>query len=314
MPRFLNPRYDSSMRLMKTIRAQRYLFLMSLPFIAWLILFQYVPIWGWTIAFQKYKIGRSFFNQEWVGLRYFVEALTDSRFWLAFRNTLAMSSMGLVAGFIFPIAFALFLNEISQRHFKRAIQTVSYLPHFVSWVVVAGIVIKLLSTEGGAVNEVLLRLGLIKEPIPYMIKPELFWWIVTAAGVWKETGWQSIIYLAAISGINPELYEAAKVDGCGRFARMWHITLPGISSTIVVLFIIAFGHLTQIGFEKQLLLGNAFTTDYAEVIGLYVLKYGIGMGRFSFGTAVGVFNSVIAITLLVTANTIAKKVRDESLF
>ncbi len=293
---------------------QRYLFLMSMPFFLWLIVFKYIPIYGWITAFQDYKIWLSPWEQEWVGLKYFIEVLTDERFWRAFRNTIAMSTMGLVAGYTVPIIFALFLNEVRHKYFKRSIQTVSYLPHFVSWVVVASMFIKLLSSEGGAVNKVLISLGLLSEPVQFMAQPKLFWIIVTIASLWKELGWSTIIYLAAMAGINPQLYEAATMDGCGRFKKMWYITLPSIAPTIIILFILSFGKLTQIGFEKQLLLGNSIVMDYAEVIDLYVLKYGIGTMRYAFGTAVGVFNSLIAITLLVTANTILKKVRGESVY
>lgn len=292
---------------------QRYLLMLSVPFMLWIILFSYVPIWSWIMAFQNYKFGRGLFEQQWVGLRHFLDLVSDERFWLAFRNTVAMSSLGLIAGFIFPIAFALLLNEVKNKIFKRSIQTVSYLPHFVSWVVVAGIFIKMLSSDG-VVNDILVSLGILGEPVQFMAQPELFWWIVTIAGIWKGTGWNSIIYLAAISGIDPQLYDAAVVDGCSRLQKMRYVTLPGISSTIVILFIMAFGHLTQIGFEVQMLMGNAIVMDYAEVIDLYALKYGIGLARYSFGTAIGVFNSLIAIVLLVTANTISRKVRDESIF
>jgi putative aldouronate transport system permease protein len=293
---------------------QRYLYLMSIPFVIWIIIFQYVPIWGWLFAFQDYKLGRGVFEQEWVGLKHFVNVFTDARFWNAFRNTMAMSIMQIIARFTLPIILALFINEMYNGFYKRFVQTVSYLPHFVSWVVVAGIVIQMLSVENGVVNQILVGLGLIEEPIHFMTKPKLFWYISTGATAWKETGWASIIYLAAISGIDQDLYDAATVDGCGRFRKMWYVTLPGIMTTIVVLFIMAIGHLNQVGFQKQLLLGNPIVMDYAEVIQIYVLKYGIALGRYSFGTAVGVFNSVVSVILLVTANTIVKRTRDEGLF
>jgi putative aldouronate transport system permease protein len=310
----VKPKKESYKTFWKKGWDQRYLYAMSIPFIIWLVIFQYLPIWGWTMAFQKYKFGKSFFDQKWVGLKNFTDLINDDRFWLAFRNTIGMSTMGLVAGFVLPIVFALFLNEIRGVFFKRSIQTISYLPHFVSWVVVANIFIKLLSTDGGTVNRILVSLGILNEPVQFMAQPKLFWWIITIATAWKETGWQSIIYLASMAGIDQEIYEAATVDGCGRFKKMWYITLPGISTTIVILFIMAFGALTQIGFERQMLMGNAIVTDYSEVIDLYALKYGIGIARYSFGTAVGVFNSLIAIILLVVGNTVSKKTRGESVF
>lgn len=290
---------------------QRYLYLMSLPFIAWVFVFSYLPLWGWTMAFQKFKPGRNFFDQEWVGLQYFKELFHDPQFYQVLRNTLAMSTMGLVAGFTVPIIFAIVLNEVKTMAVKRFVQTVSYLPHFVSWVVVAGIVTKMLATDG-AVNGLLMSLHIIDQPIQYMAKGNLFWYIVTGSDVWKEMGWNTIIYLAAIAGIGPELYEAAKVDGANRIQQIWNITLPGIRSTIIILLIISIGHLVSIGFEKQFLLGNPLVSDYSEVLDLYALNYGINLSRYSYGTAIGIFNSVVSIILVFTANHIYKRVTKES--
>lgn len=291
---------------------QRYLYLMSIPFVIWVFVFHYVPVWGWIMAFQNYRPGLPFFEQEWVGLKHFLDLFTDRYFYIVMRNTLAMSLMGLAVGFTLPIFFAIMLNELRGSLFKRTVQTVAYLPHFVSWVVVAGIVIKLLSIDRGAVNEWLLWLGIIDQPIPFMAKEKWFWWIVTAADAWKETGWNSIIFLAAIAGIDPELYEAARVDGAGRWRQIWHITLPGIRSVIFVLMILSIGNLISIGFEKQFLLSNPLVREYAEVLELYALNYGIGLARFSYGTAIGIFNSVISVTLLFIANGLFKRYANES--
>ncbi|MEK0312600.1 ABC transporter permease [Cohnella sp. 56] len=291
---------------------QRYLYFMSVPFICWLVVFCYVPVWGWLMAFQKYKPGKSILNQTWVGLEHFRALFADPGFYLVLRNTLAMSVMGLVVGFTVPVVFALLLNELRGSTFKRTVQTVSYLPHFVSWVVVAGLVSKMLSIDGGPVNELLLWLGLIDEPVQFMAKGNWFWSIVTVSDMWKETGWNSIIFLAAMAGIDQEQYEAATVDGAGRLRRMWHITLPGIRPTFMVLLILSIGHLISIGFEKQFLLGNALVSDYSQVLDLYALDYGIGMSRYSFGTAIGIFNSVVGIFLVLTANGIYKRITKES--
>jgi putative aldouronate transport system permease protein len=300
-------------RFFKMAWQSRYLYAMSLPFVVWVFVFSYLPLWGWTMAFQKYRPGRSFFDQEWVGLQHFQALFQDDMFYIVMRNTMAMSFMGLIAGFTVPIIFAVLLNEVRQMMFKRFVQTVSYLPHFVSWVVVAGIISKMLSTDNGAVNELLLWLGVISEPIQFMAKGEWFWGIVTASDVWKETGWNAIIYLAAISGISPELYEAAKVDGASRLQQIWHVTLPGIRSTIIILLIMSIGHLISIGFEKQFLLGNNLVRDYSQVLDLYALNYGLGMGRFSFGTAINIFNSVVSILLLFIANGVFKRITKESI-
>ncbi|MCI3919949.1 sugar ABC transporter permease [Paenibacillus sp. TRM 82003] len=306
-------RIGKTKRFGKIAWQNRYLYMMSLPFVAWVFVFSYLPLWGWTMAFQKFRPGKSFFEQEWVGFEHFRTLFQDDMFYLVMRNTLAMSFMGLIAGFIFPVVFAVLLNEVRQMAFKRVVQTVSYLPHFVSWVVVAGIVTKMLSTDNGAINDLLMWLGVIGEPVQFMAKGEWFWGIVTASEVWKSTGWSAIIYLAAIAGISPELYEAARVDGASRLRQVWHVTLPGIRSTIIILLIMSIGHLISIGFEKQFLLSNNLVADYANVLDLYALNYGLGMGRFSFGTAINVFNSVVSILLLFAANGLFKRITKESI-
>lgn len=307
----LKPRGKSG-KFWRTLLQQKYLYLMSIPFVAWVFLFNYIPIWGWTMAFQRYRPGKSFMKQEWVGLDNFRELFHDERFYMALKNTLAMSFMGLFAGFTIPILFALLLNELRRQMFKRIVQTVSYLPHFVSWVVVAGIINKMMSIDGG-INGLLMNLHIITEPIQFLAKADWFWGIVTASDVWKETGWNSIIYLAAMTGIDPELYEAARVDGAARIRQMWHITLPGIRTTIIILLIMSIGNLINIGFEKQFLLSNPIVADKAETLDLYALNYGLQLGRYSFGTAINIFNSVVAVILLFTANTIFKRTSKESI-
>ncbi|MBD7970655.1 ABC transporter permease [Paenibacillus gallinarum] len=299
--------------LWKTVKDQKFLLLMSLPFVIWVFIFNYLPLWGWTMAFQNYKPAKTFTEQKWVGFEHFIELFSDERFYLVLRNTLAMSLLGLLVGFVFPIFFAILLNELRGTIFKRTVQTVSYLPHFVSWVVVAGIVTKMLSTDGGIINDILIGLNIINEPIQFMAQGNLFWYIVTASDLWKEMGWNAIIYLAAITGISQELYEASRVDGASRWRQMWHITLPGIRSTISVLFIMSIGHLISIGYEKQFLLGNSLVTDYSEVLDLYALNYGLQMGRYSYGTAIGIFNSVVSVILLFVANGLFKKFTKESI-
>lgn len=289
-----------------TLVNQRYLILMSFPFVIWVIIFRYLPLWGWTMAFQDYKPGLSFFQQKWVGLKYFIILFQDLKFWEVMRNTLAMSLLGLAFGFTLPIVLALFLNEIRHMFFKRVIQTITYLPHFLSWVIVASLVFQMLGPSG-PLNEFLLSLGVVKEPVPFLTKPHYFWWVVTFSDVWKEIGWNSIIFLAAIAGIDPELYEAATMDGAGRFRKMWHITLPGIMPTVIVILIMSIGNLINIGFEKQFLLRTPLTKEYADVLDLYVLDYGIGSGRYALGTVAGIFKSVVSLILLFTVNRLSKK-------
>ncbi|MDQ0223981.1 ABC transporter permease [Metabacillus niabensis] len=296
----------------KVFASQKILYMMSLPFVALVFVFNYLPLWGWTMAFQNFRPGKAFLEQEWVGFEHFIQLFTDERFYMALRNTLAMSLLGLIVGFTVPIIFAILLNEVRHSVFKRTVQTVTYLPHFVSWVVVAGIVTKVLSTDGGIVNDILLGLGIIDEPFQFMAQETWFWGIVTVSDLWKEMGWNAIIFLAAIAGLDPQLYEAAKVDGAGRLRRIWHVTLPGIRPTILVVLILNIGHLVSIGFEKQMLLGNSLVVDYSEVLDLYALNYGIGLGQFSYGTAIGIFNSVVSITLLFLANGIFKRFSNQS--
>lgn len=299
--------------LMKLIMKQRYLILMIMPFVIWAAIFKYLPLWGWIMAFQDYKpkAGMGLLDYPFVGLKHFIALFQDPMFYDVMRNTLGMSLMQLFIGFPLPVIFAIMLNEVKNIRFKKFIQTSTYLPHFVSWVIVAGIFTNLLSGDG-AVNELLLFLGIIKEPISFFSIPKWFWGICTSAEVWKELGWNSIIFLAAITSIDPTLYEAAKVDGASRLQSIRHITLPGISNTILVILVLDIGWMISIGFEKQYLLGNSLVQDYAKVLDLYILDYGIKLGRYSFGTAIGIFKSAVSILLLFGANQLAKRWRGQS--
>ncbi|WP_439649637.1 ABC transporter permease [Gracilibacillus salinarum] len=297
----------------KRLSKQKALLCMSIPFVAWLIIFKYIPVAGWMMAFQDYKPQFGLFDQEWVGLKHFKDLFNEPMFYRALENTLGMGILGLVFGTLSAIAFALFLNELRFVALKKWTQTISYLPHFVSWVIAANIVITMLSTDG-FINNFLEGLGLIDNPINFMAEPGLFWGIVTAADVWKETGWNAIIYLAAMAGVDPQLYEAAKVDGASRLRQMWHITLPSIRSVIIVLLILNIGNLINIGFEKQMLLGNNIVYEKSIVIDLYALDYGIGMFRYSFGTAIGIFKSVVSVILILICNGIAKRIGEGRVF
>lgn len=297
----------------KRLSTQKMLLLMALPFVIWLIIFKYIPVAGWTMAFQDYKPQFSVWEQDWVGWKHFKDLFNEPMFYRALENTLGMGILGLVFGTGSAIFFALLLNEMRFMALKKWTQTISYLPHFVSWVIVANIVITMLSPEG-VINNILTGIGLIESPINFMANPDMFWGIVTAADVWKETGWNAIIYLAAMAGVDPQLYEAAKVDGASRWRQMWHITLPSIRSVIIVLLILNIGNLINIGFEKQMLLGNNIVMEKALVIDLYALDYGIGMFRYSFGTAIGIFKSVISVILILICNGIAKRIGEGRVF
>jgi putative aldouronate transport system permease protein len=296
----------------KLIKKQRFLIFMSLPFVIWIIVFKYLPLVGWSMAFQDYKPGKSTLDQTWVGFKHFKVLFNEPQFYQSLQNTIAMSVLGLVFGTVCAITFALLLNEIKHIKFKKSVQTISYLPHFISWVVAASIITSMLAPSG-IVNEVLMNLHIISTPINFMSDPGMFWGIVTAGDIWKEMGWNAIIYLAAITAIDPELYDAAKVDGAGRLRQIMSITLPSIKPTIIVLLIMSIGNLLNIGFEKQMLLGNPIVADKSLVIDKYALDYGIGMFRYSFGTAIGIFKSAVSIILLFGANKIAKKAGEGSL-
>jgi len=292
---------------------QRQLLYMSLPIILYVILFTYVPIWGWTMAFQNFRPARSFSQQEWVGFRWFVTLFEDRVFLRTIRNTIAMSVINTTLGFVTAIGLALLLNEVKNILFKRTIQTISYLPHFLSWVIVTGLVSNMLTTDGGAINHVFVTLGIIKEPILWLGDPKYFWGIVGITFVWKEVGWNTIIYLAAMAGVDPNLYEAADIDGANRYQKMWRITLPCIKPTIIVLLIMSIGRILDAGFEMQYLLRNGLVMDVSDTIDVYVLIYGMGLRNYSLATAAGMFKNIINISLIFIANGIAKKAGEERL-
>jgi len=287
---------------------------MSFPMVLYVVLFAYGPLWGWMMAFQQYKPGFSIFDQKWVGWDQFRFLFLDDGFIRVLRNTLAMSIISLVLGFATAIGLALMLNEIKKTGIKRLIQTISYLPHFLSWVIVTGLVSISLSADGGIVNIVLMKLHLINEPILWLTEGKYFWGIVGLTNVWKEVGWNTIIYLAAIASVDPSLYEAAEMDGAGRYRKIWNITLPGIRPVIVILLILNIGWiLNGGGFDIQYFLGNGQVLDYSETIDIFVLKYGLRIGNYSLGVAAGIFKTVVSIGLLFCANIIAKRLGEERL-
>ncbi len=293
---------------------QKYRLLMILPAIILVALFVYTPLWGLAIAFVKYKAGLGILKSEFVGLFYFKQFLNDSDLLLVIRNTIAISTMNIITGIIFPVTFAILLNEIYNNSFKKIIQTISYLPHFISYVVVANIAITLLSPDGGIVNRVLMSLGILDKPFFFFAKPKLFWFNIVAINTWKGMGWGAIIYFASISRIDQHLYEAATVDGAGRFRQILHITLPNIVPTIVVLFILAVPGILSAGFEPSYLLGNPLVSEYSRVLDTHIYTLGIQEARYSMATAIGLLRSIIGLVLILMANRIARRVSDYSLF
>lgn len=299
----------------KTISRQRTLILLSIPFVLYVVVFNYLPLFGWCVAFLKYRPAAGFLNSEFIGLEKFKFLFVgNGEFLRVLRNTVCMGVINLALGFLFAIFFALLLNEVRNKRAKKWAQTVSYLPHFLSWIIVCGILRDALSVENGMVNELLMGLHIVEEPIHFFTKPELFWWITGFANVWKETGWNSIIYLSAITAINPDLYEAAAIDGAGRLRKIWHVTLPGIKSTIFVLLIMSIGNVLNAGFEIQYLLSNPMVQEVSQTVDIYVLKYGISQNDFALGTAAGIFKSAVSILLIFTANRLARAFGEERLF
>ena len=292
---------------------QKMLIAMSVPFVLYVILFRYIPLWGWTMGFQRYKPQLSFGEQEWVGFHWFAELFKSEEFLLSLRNTVCMSLISTALGYITAIVLAVFLNEVRVVGIKRFVQTVSYLPHFLSWVIVTGLVANVLSVSDGVLNNVLLGLHLIKQPIQWLATPKYFWHIIGWTYVWKEVGWNTIVYLGAMTAIDPCLYEAAQIDGCGRLRKIWHITLPGIKPTIIIMMIMSAGHILDANFEMPFFLQNGLIIDYANTIDLYVLKFGFKLFNFSLATAAGIFKNAVNILLLLLANWLAKRAGEERL-
>ncbi|WP_342562739.1 ABC transporter permease subunit [Paenibacillus sp. FSL R7-0345] len=278
------------------------------PGIIFVAIFSYIPMYGVVMAFQQYDIFNGILESPWAGLMHFRMFFEAPEFWNVMRNTIVISLLKLIITFPAPILLALMLNEVGNMGFKRFVQTVSYLPYFLSWVIVSGFVFSLLSVDNGTVNFLLERLNLIQEPVNFLAVPEYFWSILVSVNVWKEIGFGSIVYLAAIAGVDPAMYEAASIDGASRFKQIFSITLPSISPVIIIFMILAIGNLLSAGFEDILLLAtNPILRPYSDVIDTYVYRVGILNARFSYATAVGLFKAVISVILLVTANKIARK-------
>lgn len=267
---------------------------------------------GLVISFLDYRPGLSIAQSVFVGLKHFRAFFGSPDFITVMRNTLAISGLGILFGFPAPIVLAVLFSELKLRRFKKFSQTISYLPHFVSWVVTAGFVIAFLGNEG-LVNSFLTRARIADKAIPFLTYGPYFWWMITFVNIWKTVGWSSIIYLSAIAGIDDELYSAGAVDGLGRFGMIWHITLPSIAPTMILLFVLGIGNILTAGFEQQLLLGNPQTREYYEVIDTYAYKYGIQLGRYSYATAVGMFKSFIGLGLVILTNRLSKKLFDLSI-
>ena len=313
--------------LAKTLKSQWQLLLMSVPMLLYAILFSYTPLLGWVLAFQVWRprIGLGTFQQfrqnEWVGFENFRQLLDQGQFMgrqfrLAVENTIAQSLLILIFGTIGAIVLSLMLHEVRQLGVKRIIQNILYLPHFLSWIIVTGLasVALALPVSGGFINEALLTLRIINEPIHFLAHPQYFWGIVAGTHLWKNLGWNTILYMAAMTAIDPALYEAASIDGASRYRKMWHVTLPCIRPTIVILLIMSVGWLLTSGFEVQWFLGRGVNLPRSENLDTFILRYGIIDNNFGLATAAGIIRTGLSIALLTGANFIARRLGEESLF
>ncbi|MDF2923495.1 MAG: binding-protein-dependent transport system inner rane component [Paenibacillaceae bacterium] len=297
--------------LLKDIIRNRYIYLMLLPVVVYYIIFSYLPMYGAQIAFKSFSPVNGIWGSTWIGLQHFEAFFQGIYFWRTFRNTLLISLYDILFGFPAPILLALLLNELRSLKYKRLVQSFTYMPHFISVIVVVGIMVDFL-TRDGLVNLVLADLGL--EKIAFLQSPEWFRGLYIGSGIWQQVGWGSIIFIAAIAGIDPTLYEAARVDGAGRFRQVMHITLPGIMPTIIILLILRLGNVMNVGYEKILLMYNPMVYETADVISTYVYRKGILDASFDYSSAVGLFNSVINLVLLVIANYTSRRVNGSGLW
>jgi putative aldouronate transport system permease protein len=288
------------------------IYVLLLPTILWFALFLYKPMYGLQIAFKDYSIFRGIDGSPWIGFEHFRTLFENDQFLRAIRNTVIISFFTLLFGFPAPIILALMFNEILSQTYKRAAQTIVYLPHFISTVIIAGIVITAFSPSAGIVNTVLEWLGM--DPVYFLTKPEWFRPIFIGSGIWQEAGFQSIVYLAAIAGVNPSLYESAVVDGASRWQMVWKVTLPSILPTIIIMLIIRIGNLLEVGFELIILLYQPATYETADVINTFIYRQGLQQGQYDLAAAAGLFNAVVAFVLVMTANTISKRVSRTSLW
>ncbi|GHU59399.1 protein LplB [Spirochaetia bacterium] len=289
----------------KHLKRYFWLYLFLLPGVVYLIIFKYIPMVGVLIAFEDYNNVRGVFGSPFVGLKHFRYLFESNEFYRVFANSLLLSLYRMAAGFPAPILLALLLNEIHSQGYKRVMQTILYLPHFISWVVIYGILLSFVSPTTGILNVLIMRFG--GEPIPFMMSTKYFRGIVVLTDIWKGAGWGTVVYMASMAGIDPTYYEAAILDGAGRMKRILYVTLPMISGTIIVMLILRVGSLLGNGFEQIFLMQNALNSEVSEVLETYTYKVGLREGRFSFSTAVGLFQSVVGFVLIFITNKLSRK-------
>lgn len=305
-------RHERARIVWRQIMKHKMLYLFILPCVVWLLVFCYYPMYGALLAFKDYNYNLGILGSPWVGLKNFREFVRSPEFWMVMKNTVIISGLKLLFGFPAPIILALLLNEVKARKFKRAVQTMSYLPNFVSWVVVVSLMTIIFTPYGGIVNNI--RKGFGLDSIFFMGEKAYFYPMVVLSDIWKNAGWGSIIYLSALSGVSQELYEAAMVDGAGHLKCTWHITLPSIKGTIGIMFIFAVGGILNAGFDQVFLLQQPANTQISEILDTFVLKTGLNYGRFEYATAIGLFKSVFAFALMAITNKISDKFMEVSIW
>lgn len=305
-------RKSKGSELLRKIKKNKMIYLMITPGLLYLLIYKYIPMYGLIISFQDYKPYKGISGSEWVGFEHFQRLFSSPDFWMIFKNTLVLFGLQLIVFFPIPIILALMLNEVRRTYYKRSIQTLIYLPHFMSWVVVVSISYVLLTMDGGIVNGILESLGFDK--VNFLLNADWFRPMYIIQVIWREAGWGTIIFLAAIAAVDPQLYEAAKMDGASRLRQMWHITLPAIRSVIVILLILKIGDVLELGFEHVYLLLNSTNREVAEIFDTFVYTTGLRQGQFSYATAVGFFKGFVGLVLVVFANWLAKKSGEEGVY
>ncbi|MCZ8511614.1 ABC transporter permease subunit [Paenibacillus filicis] len=290
----------------------KWMYALAMPGILYFILFKFVPLWGLLISFKEYNPFLGFWGSRWIGFTNFTDLFSSEVFYLMLRNTFAINIFSIIFMFPLPIALALMLNEIRHEVFKRINQSIVYLPHFLSWVVVASMTFFMLSTDVGLINKLITGMGF--GPVSFLSSPNLFWGLLTAQSMWKEVGWGTIIFLAAMAGVDPQQYEAAVIDGASRMKQIWHVTLPAIRPTIIILLILRLGHMADVGFEQILLMNNPLVTSVSQVFDTYAYTIGILGGKISVGVTVGMFKGVVGLILVMLSNYAVKKLGQEGIY
>jgi len=297
--------FDNRHLLLRHIRRDKFLYLMVIPGLLFFIIFKYVPMYGITIAFKDYRISRGVLASPWVGLKHFERFFLSPDFARVMINTTLISFYKLIIGFPVPILFAILLNELHSLVFKRTVQTIAYLPHFISWVVIGNLVLMMLSPKTGLISAMITSVTGIK--LNLLMDPNYFRSVLVVSDIWKEMGWSAIVYLAALAGVDPTLYEAADIDGASRGRKMWSITLPSIINVIIIMLILRVGRILDAGFEQVLIMANPLVNDVAEIIDTYVYKVGMLQAEYSYSTAANLFKSIVGLIMVLMVNSIAKK-------